>query len=41
MCTFTPLLGVSEVVEYFLGDEWAPPAAELDDTEDEKPVAYV
>ncbi len=39
MCTFTPLLGISEVVQYFLGDEWTPPAAELDDVEDVRPEA--
>lgn len=37
MCTFTPLLGVSEVVQYFLGDDWAPPVDEVDDREDVKP----
>ena len=37
MCTFTPLLGVSEVVQYFLGNDWAPPVDEIDDREDMKP----
>ncbi len=37
MCTFTPLKGVSEVVQYFLGDDWTPPVAELDDVEDVRP----